>query len=145
MTDVEADFYQSLRRKIRERLGSRRRLGRSTEYLLVAPDLFHLLCRLAADPGVPAAQKAKVLAAIAYFVAPFDLLPEAIAGVTGYLDDVALAAYVLDTVVSKTDPDLVRRHWAGDADVLDLIRRILRSTDRAVGSRLGRRVKNLAG
>jgi len=145
MRGAEADFYQTLRRRVRGRLGARGRLGRWAGYLLVGPDLFHLLCRLAADRDVPAGQKAKVLAAIAYFVAPFDLLPEAITGVTGYLDDVALAAYVLDTVVSKTDPDVVRRHWAGDTDVLDLIRRILRSADRMVGSRLGRRVKDLAG
>jgi uncharacterized membrane protein YkvA (DUF1232 family) len=144
MSGVQADFYQTLRRKIRVRFGSRKRLGRSAEYLLAAPDLFHLLCRLAADPDVPAAQKAKLLAAIAYFIAPFDLLPEAIAGVTGYLDDLALTAYVLDTVVGKVDPDVVRRHWAGDADVLDLIQRILRSVDRMVGSRVGRRVRNLA-
>jgi len=77
MTFEKGDFYQQLRADIRTWLETK--TGRSSkwsEYLLVAPDLFHLLCKLALDKEVPAGEKAKLAGAIAYFVSPIDLLPE---------------------------------------------------------------------
>jgi uncharacterized membrane protein YkvA (DUF1232 family) len=138
------DFYRTLRAKVR--LWTRTDTGRSSpwaEYLLLAPDLFHLLCRLAVDPEVPRAEKAKLAAAIAYFVSPLDLIPEMFLGPIGYADDVALAAYVLNGIVNQTRPEVVARHWAGDGDVLEVIRRTLAAADRLLGSGLWKRLKSL--
>lgn len=108
---------------------------------MFAPDLFHLLCKLSIDKDVPAIEKAKVVAAIAYFVSPIDFIPEAITGPLGYADDIALAAYVLNNFVNNTDEERVRKHWVGDADVLNLIQQILSIADAMLGSGLWENIK----
>jgi uncharacterized membrane protein YkvA (DUF1232 family) len=89
--------------------------------LLCAPDLFHLLCKLSIDKEVPAKEKAKLAGAIAYFVSPVDLIPEALVGAIGYLDDIAVASYVINSIIKNTNPGVVTKHWAGDKDVLELV------------------------
>jgi len=140
------DFYRRLRRKVQRWTQSKEgKANPWADYVLLAPDLFHLLCKLALDPEVPKAEKAKLAAAIAYFVSPLDLIPEALLGPIGYADDVALAAYVLNGIVNKTSPEVVARHWAGDGDVLEVVRRTLVAADRMLGSGLWKRLKKLVG
>jgi uncharacterized membrane protein YkvA (DUF1232 family) len=110
---------------------------------MAAPDLFHLLCKLAIDKEVSVKEKAKLAGAIAYFVVPFDLIPEALVGPAGYVDDVALAAYVLNGIIKNSGPDVVIKHWAGEGDVLELIKHILGIADEMVGSGLWRKLKRL--
>ena len=146
MSDRNHDFYQRLRGQIRDWLDSE--TGKSnqwSEYLLVAPDLFHLLWKLSTDPDVPATDKAKLAGVLAYFISPIELIPEAIVGPIGYVDDIALAAYVLNGMINHTDPEVLRRHWAGETDVLDVIRQILAAADRMVGSGVWKKLKKLAG
>jgi uncharacterized membrane protein YkvA (DUF1232 family) len=124
------DFYQDLRSKIREWSKSRGKSNRKwSEFLMFAPDLFHLLCKLSIDSEVPAKKKLKLAGAIAYFISPFDLMPEVLMGAIGFTDDVALAAYVLNSMVNGCRPDILKRNWAGDQDILDLIKRIMRWGD----------------
>ena len=138
------DFYHELRAKFKNWLDSEEGKNHKwAEYLLAAPDLFHLLCKLSIDKDVPISEKAKLAGAIAYFVSPIDLLPEALIGPLGYADDVSLAAYVLNQIVNKTDPEVIQRHWAGEGDVLELIQRILERADEMVGSGLWRKLKDL--
>jgi len=144
MTDQKGDFYQQLRVKIHKWAESK--AGKSnkwTEYILIAPDFFHLLCKLALDPEVPGKEKAKLAGAIAYFISPIDLIPEALLGPVGYVDDVALSAYVLNSIVNNTSPEVVQKHWAGESDVLEVIKRVLAVADQMVGSGLWKKVKGL--
>jgi len=135
------DFYQEMRGSIRVWLDGKGANYRFANYLLAAPDLFHLLCRLVIDKEVPANEKAALAAAIVYFVSPVDVLPEAITGPVGYVDDVAVAALVLNLLLNSTDPAIVQRHWAGDDDVLDLIQQVLEVADEMVGSGLWAKIK----
>ena len=144
--DFEGDYYQILRNKIREWATSEDgRRSKWTEIILLAPDFFHLLCKLTIDPDVPVAEKAKLAAAIAYFVSPIDIIPEAIVGPAGYVEDIALAAYVLNGIVNKTTPEVVQRHWAGEEDVLKHIKHILAVADEMVGSGLWKKIKVMFG
>jgi uncharacterized membrane protein YkvA (DUF1232 family) len=146
MPERHDDYYQKLRSKIHDWIGSDE--GRKhawADYLLFAPDLFHLLCRLSVDPDVSANDKAKLVAAIAYFISPIDLIPEAIVGPVGYLDDIALAAYVLHGMINHTDPEVLRRHWAGDTDILVVIKQILASADKMMSSSIINKLKRLIG
>lgn len=143
MTD-EADFYRRLRARMRRWLTGRGADNRWAEYLMFAPDLFHLLWSLSLDEEVPRSEKVRFAAAIAYFVSPMDLVPEALLGPVGYVDDIALAAYVLNGLINRSGADIVRRHWAGDADVLDVVRGILAAADEMLGSGLWRQLKRLA-
>ena len=134
MDERHYDFYHELRSRAREWLRSKdASTSKWAEYLMVAPDLFHLLCKLAMDSEVPAKERAKLAGAIAYFISPFDLLPEALLGFIGFADDIALSAYVLNSLVNHCNPQILRRHWAGDEDILVVIQKILK-----VGDKLGK-------
>lgn len=128
------DFYTKLRIKIRDWLKSDEgKNNKFAEYLMFAPDLFHLLCKLSIDKDVPAVEKAKLVGAIAYFVSPVDLIPEVLSGPLGYVDDIALAAYVLNSLVNNIDEEIVKRHWVGDENVLNLIQQILSVAETMLG------------
>jgi uncharacterized membrane protein YkvA (DUF1232 family) len=142
--NVKDDFYQNLRVKIREWLTSNEgKENKYAEYLLFAPDMFHLLCKLALDSRVPVQEKAKLAVAIAYFITPVDMVPEILMGPIGYVDDMALAAFVLNSIVNNTDHDIVKEHWAGEGDVLELIQLLLKKADEMVGKGLWSKLKGL--
>ena len=131
--DEHDDFYRQLRGKVTAWLQRGGKEHRWAEYVLAAPDIFHLLCKLVAEPEVPVAAKVKLAGAIAYFISPIDLLPEGIIGPIGYLDDLALAALVLNSLLSSVDEEVLRRHWAGEGDLLELLQRILALADQMLG------------
>ncbi len=142
MVSKEYDFYRNLRRKIKDWVLNKNDANNKwAEYILLAPDLFYLLYKLALDKDVLVADKVKLAAAIAYFISPIDLVPEALLGPVGYIDDVALAAYVLNLIINHTKPELIRKHWSGEGDVLEVIQRILKLADQMLGSGLWNRLK----
>jgi uncharacterized membrane protein YkvA (DUF1232 family) len=129
MNERSDDFYQDFRRRIRDWVADKGATSKWSEYVMFAPDFLHLLCKLTVDPDIPVKEKAKVAATIAYFIAPFDLIPEAIAGPGGYVDDVALSAYVLSSIINAVDQQVVTRHWAGDRDLLQVVQQVLKVAD----------------
>ena len=138
----QGDFYQKFREEMREWLMSNTgKNHKFAEYLMFGPDLFHLLCKLSFDKDVPVAEKAKLAGTIAYFVSPLDLVPEALTGPLGYVDDIALSAYVLNGIINNTGAEIVQKHWAGDEDVLNVIQQILKVADEMVGSGLWNKLK----
>jgi uncharacterized membrane protein YkvA (DUF1232 family) len=143
MSDPERheDFYQALRARIADWLASKGKGFKHAQLLLLAPDLFHLLTRLVLDRRIPSAEKATLGAALAYFISPIDVLPEALLGPAGYVDDVALAAFVLSRLINAGHGAVAKELWAGDDDLLESIRRILEVADQMVGSGLWERLK----
>jgi uncharacterized membrane protein YkvA (DUF1232 family) len=134
-------FYQKLRRTVKIWAGGEQsRANRYADFILASPDLFMLLLRLSQDDRVDAKQKSKLAGALAYFVSPLDLIPELLLGPPGLVDDVALTAYVLHDVLETIDPSVVREHWEGSTDILDLVRQILRVADTMVGGPVWRRL-----
>lgn len=141
MDEVKYDFYEGLRRKIGDFLKTDEgKKYKFAEYLLLAPDLFYLLCRLALDKDVSVADKAKLAIAIAYFISPLDLIPDVLLPV-GYIDDIALAAYVLNSIINNTSPEIVEKYWVGEKDILEIIKSILKLADEMIGSGLWRKIK----
>jgi len=140
--DKYQDFYFELRRKIDEWLNTK--VGGThlwSGYILAAPDLFHLLVKLLLDKDIPETKKLKIAAAIFYFISPIDFLPEAFLGPVGYLDDIAISAYVLNDVINEVDPKIITRNWAGGRDVLALTKTILQNANRMIGSGLWMKLK----
>ena len=138
----QQEFYKKLRRDVQIWLDKHLdKESRWSEYILVAPDLFHLICKLSADKDVPSKKKIKLLGGIAYFISPIDLLPEVFLGPVGYLDDIVVAAYVLNELINEVDPQIVRKHWAGEQDILDLIKTVLANADSMIGSKLWNRIR----
>ncbi|MBU6471104.1 MAG: DUF1232 domain-containing protein [Alphaproteobacteria bacterium] len=57
----------------------------------------------AADPVTPSSVKGVLIAALAYFVTPVDLIPDFIAGI-GFTDDAAVLAMALSLVAGHIKP-----------------------------------------
>jgi uncharacterized membrane protein YkvA (DUF1232 family) len=142
MNERQSDFYQKIRKDVKhwlnDNLDKENKWG---EYILAAPDLFHLLYKLSVDKDVPSKKKIKLVAGIAYFISPIDFLPEAFLGPIGYLDDIAVTAYILNDLINEIDPQIVRNHWAGDSDILDLIKTILANADKMIGSKMWKKIR----
>ena len=68
----------------------------------------------ALDPATPMRVRGMLLAAIAYFILPFDFVPDVIAGL-GFADDAALVTAVLALVSAHITPT----HRAAAARALD--------------------------
>lgn len=148
-TEVPRDkaerFYDRLRNRIHSYLENHGRVAeKAGEYLLLAPDVFILLWRLSKDPGVSGKNKVLLYSGVAYFIFPFDVIPEAIVGPIGYLDDLVLGVYILNKILADTDVAVLRRHWSGDGDLLESIRRVLNAADKLVSEKLLGRLKKIA-
>lgn len=137
-------FYDRLRSSIQRYLDKKGTIAaKSAEWLLLVPDVFILLWRLVNDARVDAKNKMMLGSGLAYYIFPFDIIPEGFMGPTGFVDDLVLAAYMLNRVVRDTDIEVVRQHWSGRDDVLDVIHRVLGMADNMVGSDLIGRVKKM--
>jgi uncharacterized membrane protein YkvA (DUF1232 family) len=144
MGENHMDFYRQLRNKINSWLqGNEGKNHKWAEYLMLVPDMFHLLCKLVMDPDVSPAEKAKLGAVIVYFVSPIDFIPEGFTGPLGFLDDLALTAYALNSIINNTDPEIVKKHWAGQDDILVVIKNIVATADQMVGSGVWAKLKAL--
>ncbi len=108
------------------------------DLLLFLPDMIVLLLRLARDPRVPVGVKAVAMLGIGYSLSPIDLLPEFLFGPIGFLDDLLIAAAAVSYIVNHVHPDLVRSHWPGPGDVLDVVKRVLAYSEGLVGKALRR-------
>ena len=94
------------------------------EYALLLPRLLKLVWRLARDPRVPARVKATLVVLGGYLALPYDILPDFIPGI-GQLDDIVAIAFVLDQLLNRVSPEVVREHWDGDEDILELVQEVL--------------------
>lgn len=142
MNTQEEKFYLKMRSNITNWLDKKANLKHKwREYILIAPDIFYLLVKLVQDPEVPTSKKVKLITAIAYFISPIDVLPEAILGPIGYLDDIGIAAYVLNDLLNSIDPQIVKRNWVGDIDILYLVKKILINIDKIIGKGIWDKVK----
>lgn len=127
-------FYDRMRESIRRYLENKGSVtGTTSEYLLLAPDVFVLLWRLVNDTRVNAKNKVMLGSGLAYYLFPLDIMPEAFLGPIGYLDDLVFAVYLLNKMLADTDPAILREHWSGRDDVLASIQKVLNAADKLVG------------
>jgi uncharacterized membrane protein YkvA (DUF1232 family) len=144
--DRATRFYDRIRNTIQRYVDSKGKvLGRTAEFLLLVPDVFILLWRLTTDPRVNGKDKVLLGSAVAYFVMPFDLIPEALVGPAGYLDDLVFGVYVLNKILGSGDASIVREHWSGSDDVLEEIQRVLTAAESLVGKDLVVKIKKMMG
>ena len=143
MSEVEQRFYDRTRASIQRYVASKgSALEKGAEFLLLVPDFFMLLWRLVNDARVTGRNKVLLGSGIAYFVSPIDLVPEAFLGPVGFADDLVLAVYILNKILTDTSIDIVREHWSGSEDVLITIQNVLNAADQMVGSNLLNKIKS---
>ena len=137
-------FYDRLRNSIQRYIDKKGAVvGKTAEFLLLVPDVFILLWRLTTDPRVTGKDKVLLGTAIAYYIFPFDIIPEALVGPMGFLDDLVFGVYVLNKMVRQTDPAVLREHWSGSEDVLQMIQRVLNAAESLVGSTIVGKIKKM--
>lgn len=144
-TPREKRFYRRLRDRVKRWAERRDIPDKRLEYLLAAPDLFVLLSRLVVDGRVPIQTKAKIAAGLAYFLTPLDMIPDFL-GPPGFLDDVVVAAWILNTAVvqlNQLDPSILEEHWEGEQDVLERVTWIVDRAEEVLGSGLSFVIRRL--
>ena len=94
--------------------------SRMKNLLLFLPNLLLLCARLMIDPRVPATERVLVAGAILYVLIPFDFIPDMLPFI-GQVDDAYLISITLLRLMTVTDPRVVREHWRGGGDVVELV------------------------
>jgi uncharacterized membrane protein YkvA (DUF1232 family) len=94
--------------------------ARMKNLLLFVPNLVLLCGRLMVDPRVPTKERVLVGGAVVYALVPLDLIPDMLPFI-GQVDDAYLVALSLLRLATVTDPNIVREHWRGGGDVVELI------------------------
>ena len=88
--------------------------------ITAVPNLVKLGYRLLRDPRVPTKHKAFLGAALAYIVAPVDLIPDFIPFI-GQADDLLILAFALNSIFDAAGEVIVQEHWDGTGDVLEIV------------------------
>jgi len=144
MKDRNNAFYIKLREKIVKWAETRGFKEKKVfKYIISAPDFFYLLWKLSTDNEIPAEDRLLVGVALFYFISPFDLFPEGIMGPIGYLDDIAISAYVIKKIIKRAGEEKVKKYWLGEEDLLVSIENILETVDNYLGSGLWKKLVNL--
>ena len=110
-----------------------------SELLRALPQLARLIARLVADPTLPRSVKIALAAAAVYLASPIDLVPDFIPWL-GYVDDLLLAALVVDGLLNWVDRALILRYWPGSPESLERVARAARLLAAWVPRRLKARV-----
>lgn len=107
------------------------------EAVMAVPNLAKLLTRLMKDPRVSRRSKILAMGTVAYVVSPIDLLPDVIP-LVGQVDDIILLVFALNHLVRNSGEHVIREHWDGDRDVLEVIRMLGEMVASSVPKRLRR-------
>ncbi len=108
--------------------------GELSDLIRDAPALYRLMTRLLDDPNLPGEKSQLVIAAIAYFILPEDVIPEDKYGPRGYVDDIFLCAFVADQVMEQAgSEDILVRNWDGKRPIVPLIKEVLQREKELLG------------
>lgn len=112
--------------------------------VLVVPNLIKLVSRLLRDPRVPRRAKITLGLAAAYVVSPIDLIPDKLP-VIGWVDDLVILMFALDSLIDRAGPDVVSELWDGPVDLLSLVRDVVGLSRHIVPNRVGVVLDRLSG
>ena len=119
-------WYQNWREKIYDWVKSHTDSDLA-DIILFLPDLFVLSMGLILDARVPSKLKVALVSAVAYVLSPFDLIPEALLGVAGLIDDAGILIIALHTVFGALEltPDeveqILRDYWHGHGHPVEIV------------------------
>ena len=93
--------------------------SRMKNLLMFLPNMVILCARLMVDSRVPRVERALFAAAVIYAIIPFDFIPDMIPFV-GQIDDLFLISLTLLRLIDRTGDTIVREHWRGGGDIVQL-------------------------
>ena len=110
--------------------------GKFADLIAEAPALYRMMTRMLDDRALPRSMSPLVIAAIAYFILPEDIIPEEKYGPAGYVDDIYLCAFVANEVMKESaSTEILSRNWDGKLPVAELIREILDRESELIGDK----------
>ena len=95
--------------------------GEYAYFINCGPNLFNLLCDLLSQEDIDRQMRLEISAAIAYYVAPDDIIPEEIYGPYGYIDDIFISVYILRKVADALGYDYLQDLWKHDSNVKEIM------------------------
>lgn len=113
--------------------------GTLRRLVLFLPQFVVLLKRLMTDPRVPLRSKMLFGGTLVYLVSPIDVIPDFVPGL-GQLDDVVLAVIALHSILNRVDPAVIREHWDGDGEIIELVRAGVAAATRLIPGKWDTRV-----
>ncbi len=129
-----SDFYQNLREKINHWTNAgklKKQSGKWTDaflqYLMVLPDIAHLMIKLLADKEINSIYKKYILFALIYLASPIDFMPDIIP-VVGFVDDLLILVIILNKIINTQNPQVLKKiklYWAGEADIFVQVKEIV--------------------
>src|SRR5437899_6333468 len=93
--------------------------SRMKNLLMFLPNMIVLCARLMVDKRVAGTERALFAAAVICAIIPFDFIPDMIPFV-GQIDDLFLISLTLLRLIDRTDDTIVREHWRGGGDIVQL-------------------------
>ena len=128
------DFYLKIRKKVTDwfesgKLGEKsgKWMDNFVQYLLIFPDLIHLMIKLVSDKDVSPKVKGMIVIGFAYFISPIDIVPDFIP-VFGFVDDLLIAVILLNKIINSSDEGMrekIKFYWVGEDDVFIKIKEIV--------------------
>ncbi|HMA61420.1 MAG TPA: DUF1232 domain-containing protein [bacterium] len=145
MPKQHKEYYDNLNEKIKNWLQSKEgQEYRWRDYIKYTPDIFKLICNLSLDRNVDSEIKGKLAPVVAYFVSPFDHIPEEIWGAVGYADDLILSALVLNKVADDIDDEVLEKYWdREEQDLPELINNIYQNADQMIEKKFLDKIKEM--
>jgi uncharacterized membrane protein YkvA (DUF1232 family) len=96
---------------------------RMKNLLMFLPNMIALCGQLMVDGRVPKAEKLLFAGAIVYAITPLDFIPDMIPFI-GQVDDAYLVALTLMRLLTRTEARVLREHWRGGGDIVQLVEAI---------------------
>lgn len=100
-----------------------------------SPILFKLLTDILNEKIISSETRLKISAALGYFVAPFDIIPEQIYGPDGYIDDLYIVSYVLMDITTEYGHDFLNELWKSDENLIEVIDKCYTITSEILGDK----------
>ena len=128
------DFYLKIRKKITDwfesgKLGKKsgKWMDNFVQYLLIFPDLVHLMIKLLGDKEISPKIKGLIVIGFAYLISPIDVVPYFIP-VFGFVDDLLVTVVLLNKIINSGDEVVIKKintYWVGEEDIFLKIKEIV--------------------
>ncbi len=142
MTPDQLNYYRQLSNELDEwKLSGKLYSHKYGDIVKLAPAFFKLLCDLQGDPNMPDTSEEILKGGIRYFLSDNDFLPESLVGLSGYIDDVIAAAYVIKEISKDVDSQYISMLWDGEKDLFTVIDYLLASADKILGRNLWNKIR----
>lgn len=95
--------------------------GEYASFIDYGPLLFKFLTEFLSYKPLKSEFKLKICAAIAYYVAPRDVIPEKEYGPYGYIDDIFITTYVIKMLADIYEYDTLEKYWNEGKDLKSVV------------------------